>query len=443
MTVSYSSSLARSLAAAIVGSTPSSAAREKARDGLLDFLAVTLPVVRGDIADSGLRSLRQVYPSDDAQSRALLLGYAGHALDFDDFHPDFRGHPTTVIVPALLALAADDDGERFLDACVIGVETAGRLGLAAGPQHYGLGFHNTATLGTIAAAAACARLVNASPSQVAMIIGVAATQASGLRAQFGSAVKPLHAGLAARAAVAATQLVLAGFEGQPDNVLEAFLHAFGGGGQQPEKLTQNWGSPWRIVAPGLEFKPWPTCGGTHGAIDAAKAIRHAWQAAGKSIAMLNAQIAHIEVSFPPGGDIAASVRQPVNGIEARFSLEYVIAASLLRDTLRLQDFSEAPVDPELAELAMKVSRCPDASAPPDALDPTARFHQVTLFLHNGETLQQRFTRQQSLAQPLDLTEKLRGCLPAASEAQRADIIAHTRLETAESLSQLTRWLFAR
>ncbi|MGP7884533.1 MmgE/PrpD family protein, partial [Raoultella planticola] len=371
-------SLTRALAALIVDTLPSADAREKARAGLLDFLAVTLPVTRGDIDDSGLKSLRQVYRANDAQSRALRLGYAGHTLDFDDFHADFRGHPSTVILPALLALAAeraDIDGDRFLDAYVIGVEAAGRLGLAAGPRHYTLGFHSTATLGTIAAAAACARFVGAGARDTAVILGIAATQASGLRAQFGSEAKPLHAGLAAQAAVSATLLALSGFNGQADKVLDAFLTACCAGAQQTEKLIAGWGAPWRIVHPGLEFKPWPTCGGTHGAADAARAIRQAWLLRGKNIAGLQQELERVEVSFPPGGDIAASVRQPTNGIEARFSLEYVIAASLLRETLLLADFSQGALDEEIAALAQTVARRPDLTAPPDELNPANRFHQ--------------------------------------------------------------------
>ena len=369
-------SLTRALAALIVDTLPSADAREKARAGLLDFLAVTLPVTRGDIDDSGLKSLRQVYRANDAQSRALRLGYAGHALDFDDFHADFRGHPSTVILPALLALAAeraDIDGDRFLDAYVIGVEAAGRLGLAAGPRHYTLGFHSTATLGTIAAAAACARFVGAGARDTAVILGIAATQASGLRAQFGSEAKPLHAGLAAQAAVSATLLALSGFHGQADKVLDAFLTACCAGAQQAEKLTAGWGAPWRIVHPGLEFKPWPTCGGTHGAADAARAIRQAWLQRGKNIAGLQQELERVEVSFPPGGDIAASVRQPTNGIEARFSLEYVIAASLLRETLLLADFSQGALDEEIAALAQTVARRPDLTAPPAKPGDSFRF----------------------------------------------------------------------
>ncbi|ATM04717.1 MmgE/PrpD family protein [Raoultella planticola] len=437
-------SLTRALAALIVDTLPSADAREKARAGLLDFLAVTLPVTRGDIDDSGLKSLRQVYRANDAQSRALRLGYAGHALDFDDFHADFRGHPSTVILPALLALAAeraDIDGDRFLDAYVIGVEAAGRLGLAAGPRHYTLGFHSTATLGTIAAAAACARFVGAGARDTAVILGIAATQASGLRAQFGSEAKPLHAGLAAQAAVSATLLALSGFHGQADKVLDAFLTACCAGAQQAEKLTAGWGAPWRIVHPGLEFKPWPTCGGTHGAADAARAIRQAWLQRGKNIAGLQQELERVEVSFPPGGDIAASVRQPTNGIEARFSLEYVIAASLLRETLLLADFSQGALDEEIAALAQTVARRPDLTAPPDELNPANRFHQVTIFLRTGETLQKRFTRQQSLAIPFDLAGKVDTCLSHATDTQREEVVALSRLESRDSLPRLTDLLF--
>ncbi|HDG9774113.1 TPA: MmgE/PrpD family protein [Raoultella planticola] len=437
-------SLTRALAALIVDTLPSADAREKARAGLLDFLAVTLPVTRGDIDDSGLKSLRQVYRANDAQSRALRLGYAGHALDYDDFHADFRGHPSTVILPALLALAAeraDIDGDRFLDAYVIGVEAAGRLGLAAGPRHYTLGFHSTATLGTIAAAAACARFVGAGARDTAVILGIAATQASGLRAQFGSEAKPLHAGLAAQAAVSATLLALSGFHGQADKVLDAFLTACCAGAQQAEKLTAGWGAPWRIVHPGLEFKPWPTCGGTHGAADAARAIRQAWLQRGKNIAGLQQELERVEVSFPPGGDIAASVRQPTNGIEARFSLEYVIAASLLRETLLLADFSQGALDEEIAALAQTVARRPDLTAPPDELNPANRFHQVTIFLRTGETLQKRFTRQQSLAIPFDLAGKVDTCLSHATDTQREEVVALSRLESRDSLPRLTDLLF--
>lgn len=437
-------SLTRQLAELIVSSQPTAEAREKARAGVLDFVSVALPIVQGAIVDTPLVALRQVYRANDTQTRALLLGYAGHALDFDDFHPDFRGHPSTVILPALFTLAADNPllgGDALLDAYVIGVEVAGRLGLAAGSYHYKAGYHSTATLGTIAAAAAAARLVKASVEQTANILGIAATRASGLRAQFGSAIKPLHAGFAAESAVVAVKLALAGVAGQPGEVLEAFLASGGGGQQQPDRLITGWAAPWRIVSPGLEFKPYPTCAGTHSAADAALLLREQWlETSGRPVSALFDDLDHIEVSFPPGGDIAASVREPQNGIEARFSLEYVIAAVLLRNRLSLADFGEGPVDAEIYALASKVQRVPDPSAPADEIDPTRRFHQVTLSRKSGEILQYRVTRRQSVEKGVDQRLKLQGCLSQASRQQWDEIEALCQLSTPDALPELAKRL---
>ncbi|WP_277268682.1 MmgE/PrpD family protein, partial [Pantoea septica] len=187
-------SLTAQLSQPIRLSQPDDNARQRAREGVQDFLAVSWPILNQQAPDSGLPLLKTIYADSGPASRALLLGYAAHALDYDDFHADFRGHPSVVILPALLAWAAENDAfdaARFLDACIIGVEMAGRLGLAMTQSHYTLGYHNTASLGTLAAAAALARYSGADARQTAVLLGIAATEASGLRAQFGSAVKPL------------------------------------------------------------------------------------------------------------------------------------------------------------------------------------------------------------------------------------------------------------
>lgn len=435
-------SITAALAELIVHSQPNAAAREAAREGVKDFLAVSWPVLQGQVPDSGLPALRSVYADGSPRSQALLLGYAAHALDYDDFHADFRGHPSVVILPALFAwqqqqAAAIDD---FLDAYAIGVEMAGRLGLAASQQHYALGHHNTATLGTIAAAAALARLLKLDVSATARLIGIATTQASGLRAQFGSAVKPLHAGFAAERAVSAAQLTLAGFDGKQDGVIESFLAANSSGQAQPEKLLSGWGEPWRIVTPGLEFKPFPTCAGTHSAAEAARILREAWLSSGQSLASLLDNITDISVAFPPGGDIAASVTSPTNGIEARFSLEYVIAAMLTYNDLRLEDFAEGDLNHAVLPLAAKVRRTPDESAPPDAINPALRFHLVTLTLLDGTQLQQRRTRQQSLADGVDVESKLRLALSQETGERLQQLQQSCALQTTADLASLQQLL---
>ncbi|MEE3651750.1 MULTISPECIES: MmgE/PrpD family protein [unclassified Brenneria] len=431
------------LAHAITHSLPDQAAIDAARLGVTDFIATALPITQGAIADSGLTPLKQVFSATDSLTNSLILGYVGHALDFDDYHPAFRGHPSTVILPALFALAAENPQiteKAFLTAYVIGVEVAGRSGLASGSRHYSLGYHTTATLGAIAAAAAAARLSGASVEQTQTILGLAATQAAGLRAQFGSAVKPLHAGLAARAGLTAVKLGLAGFNGNTQQVLDAFLAAHGDQKQQPELLIQSWGAPWRILSPGLEFKRYPTCGGTHSAAEAAFALREQWAEQHDANASLADSIESITVTFPPGGDIAPFICRAATGVEARFSLEYVIAAALLEGELQLTRFAEGPVDPKIASLADKVQRIADETAPPDELDPDARFHEVTLFLRDGAMLTSRVTRQETAAKPTDLGAKLKQNINALPHLDAEQILARCQLNTSGDLGVLLRLL---
>lgn len=448
--MSAHSSITAQLARLIATTQPDTNAIDLARDGVMDFIACALPVWHGAVADSGLAPLKSVYPGNDSQTRSLLLGYAGHALDFDDFHSGFRGHPGTVILPALLALAGEQPTiteERFLAAYVIGVETAGRLGLAAGPRHYSLGYHNTATLGAIAAAAATCRLTAATTDQIANALGLAASQAAGLRAQFGSAMKPLHAGLAARAGLSATQLALAGFHGNHDTVLDAFLATHGDGQQHSDALVTGWGEPWRVQSPGLTFKRYPTCGGTHSAAEAAFILREHYRQArslppysGHPSDDFSAAVDRITVTFPPGGDAAPFIRQATTGVEGRFSLEYVIAAALLEGELRLERFTEGPVDPHIAMLASTVSRQEDPNAPPDEQNPDARFHDVTLWLKDGSRFNARVTWRQTAAVKTDVAAKLRQTLSLLPHLPADEVLQHAQLHTPGSLAALIRLL---
>ena len=205
----------RRLAAAIAQASPSrdADAIAAARRGILDFLAAAF----AGASDSGYQKLLSVSANDSrgkasvigssarasAQQAALLNGYAGHALDYDDVHSSVRGHPATVLLPALFALAQTRGSSALdlLDSYVVGVETMARLGLALGSRHYEQGFHNTATLGALGAAAAASYLLKLDAGAIENALGLAATQSAGLRLQFGSEAKPLHAGLAARAEI--------------------------------------------------------------------------------------------------------------------------------------------------------------------------------------------------------------------------------------------------
>ncbi|ASC78529.1 MmgE/PrpD family protein [Serratia marcescens] len=417
----------------ILNSQPDENALSAARRGVKDYFACALPIARGALSDAGLAAIGKTFPPNGSENRALRYGYVSHALDFDDYHPALRGHPSTVVLSALLALNGEsDDVTELLTAYVIGVEAAGRLGLAAGTQHYVLGFHSTATLGAVAACAAVARYLQLDQRQTQIALGLAATQAAGLRSQFGSAAKPLHAGLAARNAVNAALLAQAGFIGQPEGVLDSLLTSHGGGRQKPECLTAGWGTPWRILQPGLEFKRYPTCGGTHSAAEAALALRARLLAQGDVLA----EIAQVEVSFPPGADTAPFIRQPATGVEARFSLEYVIADALYHGEVPLTHYGEQPVDAAIAALAAKVVRHVDPAAPPDALDPEMRFHRLTLTLQDGRQISDIVTRKQTAARPTDLDAKLRAILQLLPGLEGESVIRDCALMSPGALPRL-------
>ncbi|WP_017892793.1 MmgE/PrpD family protein [Serratia sp. S4] len=436
-----SSLITAQFARLVLDSRPEASALLAARVGVMDYFACALPIAQGAITDSGLAAVKTVFPAVGPENRALYFGYVSHSLDFDDYHPALRGHPTTVVLSALLALTDDKpDVNTLLNAYAVGVEAAGRLGLAAGTQHYQLGFHSTATLGAVAASAAAARYLQLTPQQTQIALGLAATQAAGLRSQFGSAAKPLHAGLAARAAVNAVLLAQAGFIGQSEGVIDSLLRSHGDGRQRPELLTADWGAPWRILQPGLEFKRYPTCGGTHSAAEAAFILRERLLEQGITAADIPAAIRHIQVSFPPGADTAPYIRRPSNGVEARFSLEYVIADALYSGSVPLMHYGENPVDPLIAALAARVERHADLTAPPDELDAELRFHCVTLTLHDGRQLSDIVTRKQTAARQTDVNAKLRSILQLLPHLDSDRVIGDCALAHPEALLRLIKLL---
>lgn len=417
------------------------AAVHAAREGVLDFLASAFP----GPADPAWHRLRGVLPqaggparvigqatTADAASAALLNGYAGHALDFDDVHSSVRGHPGTVLLPALFALAdtlPDATALDLIDAYIVGVEAMARLGLALGSKHYETGFHNTATLGPLGAAAACARLLKLGAAATENALGLAATQAGGLRLQFGSEAKPLHAGLAARSGLFAAQLAQAGLQGSP-GVLEApigFLEAYGFGAADAQRALAGWGSPWQIVTPGLYFKPYACCTATHYAADAALALRAEHQLRAEDIAA-------VRVVFPPAGDTPLTVTDPATGLEGRFSVEYVLAAALVDGALGLSLFDERAARDDLRSFGRLVSRAYDADAPRASTDPQTRFSTVEVRLHDGRQLSRRV---QGLSRARDLAAKYADTTAQQPEALRAVPALVGRMHSRDDLLQLT------
>lgn len=360
----------------------------EARSAVIDFLACafagaadrsTIELIRVLGRAGGNVPIIGHTKRTDAYTAALINGHAGHVLDYDDVHPSVRGHPTTVIVPALLAVEETMTAEGFLSAYVVGLEAMARLGLAMGMRHYERGFHSTGTLGGIAVAAAVSHSLNLGTEKTAVALGLAATQAAGLRLQFGYDAKPLHAGLAARAGLTAVRLAQAGFSGAPD-FLEgpiSFFEALAFDAATPSLATKDFGQPWQLIRPGLTLKAFPCCTASHPVAIGALELR----AEG---AFTLGDIETITLTFPPGGDAAlVSGASPVTGIEARFSAEYVFAAAFSDGMLSLNHFSESPTREGLLALSRKISRRHDQNAPRMSSDPETRFVTIEVLLNNG------------------------------------------------------------
>ena len=182
------------------------------------------------------------------------------------------------------------------------------LGKVIGKNHYEKGWHNTSTLGGIAAAAACSYLLNFCEEEMTVAIGFAATQASGLRTQFGTEAKPLHAGLAAQAGYQAVVFTKAGITGSK-KVLDGqngFLAIYGDGPVTNGTELPTFGKPWKIVTPGLWFKQYPFCSAAHQGADAIRMMvdEHSFDLE---------DVEQITVVYPPAGDAALVHQRPRTG----------------------------------------------------------------------------------------------------------------------------------
>ncbi len=244
---------------------------------------------------------------------AMLNGIAGHALDYDDTSVSaFSGHPSAPLWPALLALAElrDLPGAEVLRAFCVAVRTGSRLGAWCNPSHYAAGWHATATLGTCAAAAGCAALLDLDHHRTSLALGLASAQASGLRVAFGTPAKPLQVGQAAANGLRCALLAAAG-TGLPADALDA-----------PNGFMQT-----HAVAPGdlpddgldaIRVKYHAACHSTHAAIEAATATGAA-----------AAQIARVEVRAASTLADVCGIEAPRTGLEAKFSLRATTALALL------------------------------------------------------------------------------------------------------------------
>jgi 2-methylcitrate dehydratase PrpD len=303
---------------------------ERTKQCLLDWFAVTVAgaqeeltdiLVREAVEDGAKGKATLVGRSETTlpSTAALINGAASHALDYDDVNFAMHGHPTVTVMPALLALGEQRkaSGRLFVESFVAGYETAGRIGLLVDPSHYAKGFHATGTVGSFSATAAAGRMLDLDNKQLAVAFGIAATQAAGLKSNFGTMCKPLHAGTASEHGLRAARLAANGFTARGDSLEcdQGFASSQGDHLNTDSALGEP-PSGWHLRD--NLFKYHAACYMTHAPIECAKEIR-------------------LKSNFPPervkkivlrldaAADKVCNIPNPTSGLEAKFSLRQTVA----------------------------------------------------------------------------------------------------------------------
>jgi 2-methylcitrate dehydratase PrpD len=360
---------------------------EIARHALLDWFGVTLGGSREAGPATLLASLASSRPADALQGAsvvghavrlaplhaALVNGTASHALDFDDVNMTLPGHASVAVIGAALALAEQRDmgGEELITAFVAGYETACRIALAIGPQPYLRGFHSTGTLGTFGAAAACARLLGLDAERTSVAFGVAASQAAGLKCNFGTMTKSLHAGKACENGLLAALLAADGFtaSGEAIEADQGFAALVGGTCDATAALAEP-PAGWHIRD--NLFKYHATCFFTHSTIDGIRELgaNGRGRVTPEQVRRVRVHVGEVELG-------ACAIPEPQTALEVKFSLVHLAAMALLdRGTAVITD--ENASDPDVIDLRERVELLDDGLAG----EPT----RVEIDLRDGSTV---------------------------------------------------------
>jgi 2-methylcitrate dehydratase PrpD len=370
----------------------------------------------------GDATLYLVGPRVSVPEAAWINGTAAHALDYDDV--SLRGHPSTVLVPAILAEAEGlgSSGAEMATAYVAGYEVWAELAGRDPDQHHQKGWHPTGIFGAIAAAAACATLRRLGPEQAAQAIALGASHSSGLVANFGTMTKPYHAGKAAHAGVISARLAEAGFTASADALEHplGFLAAVSPKGAADRERAAQVGHAWQILSQGLSVKKYPLCYCTHRAIDGMLDLLRAQQVHGENVKS-------ITVSTSRRNATILRNQHPQTGLEAKFSMQFAMAASILAGRVGLAELTDGFVQrKDVQALQRKVTIAPDDRPDPNRSG-AAPYDLVVVETNDGRRLESaRITDERGSPQlPLTTEElwvKFENCLAIGNPSLSARAI---------------------
>ena len=385
-----------------------------------------------------------------ARFASFANGLAIHADDYDDTQLavakdrvyGLLTHPTAPALPPALALAERDrrSGADLMLAYQVGVEVECKVAEAILPRHYQHGFHSTATCGSIGAAAAAAKLLGLDRDATRRALSIGATQAGGLRENFGTMTKPFHAGRAAENGVVAAEIAALGFTASP-NGLEAdrgFFRA-AGGGYDVEAIEGKLGAPWTFHSPGVSIKPHPSGSLTHPGMATMMELilKHD---------IKPARVKHVSVGTNHNMPNALIHHRPKNELQAKFSMEFCMAILLLERRGGLEQFTDEVVN--RADVQAMIQKI-DFGVHPEA--EAAGFDKMTTIieieLDDGQRIKgQADFGKGSPTNPMtddELAEKFRQCaewgkMPRDRISTVLDMLWH--IETLKDVNELTKLL---
>lgn len=334
-----------------------------AKKSILNWLGVTIGASYHETIEIALKLKDELDSSEqvsiigrkertDVLLAVLINGMASHIYDFDDTYLETIHHPSGPVAPVIFALGEKYNlpGDQLIKAFILGVETELRISRALYPSHYDTGWHITATTGCFGSVVAASILLDLTEEQMVHALGIAGTQAAGLREVFGSMTKPFHPGKAAQNGLLAALLARDGFTSSPQ-LIEAEKGMANVMSDTPSlhKINEQWGEIWEIRD--NAFKPY-ACGIVlHPVIDACIHLRN----------FVNIdEIQTVELKVNPYVLEMTGKKEPSSGLEAKFSVYHASAIALLDGDGAQEQFEEAKViDPEVIKLRQKVKPVPD------------------------------------------------------------------------------------
>jgi 2-methylcitrate dehydratase PrpD len=365
---------------------------------------------------------------------AFVNGVAIHVEDFDDTQLaaakdrvyGLLTHPTVPVLPAAFAVAQAErkSGKDFMLAYQLGVEVETKIAEAIAPRHYQDGFHSTGTCGVFGSVTACAKLRGFDPDHIERAFAIAASQASGLRENFGTMMKPFHAGHAAEIGVFSADLTVLGWTGA-EAILEAprgFFHAFGGT-YDPSAIQDKLGKPWTFASPGVSIKPFPSGSLTHPAMTEMLNLIRSEQ-------ITAADVDQVEVGTNRNLPNALIHHHPKDALQAKFSMEFCIAILLLEGRAGLPQFTDAVVNrPDVQAMINRIRFYIDPEAEAAGYDKMTSI--IKIHLKNGRIVTGRMDfAKGSPANPMsyeEVAEKFLGCAefahwPSAKAKQVVELV---------------------